>query len=199
MRNFIKRTERFFIYRVLHADDTPHRLALGIAVGMFCAWLPIMGFQMAATVVLASFIRANRIVGLPVVWVSNPLTAAPIYFANYWFGNLIMNIFRSAPAMTYQEYQDFLGRFLGVFLNPSNVFSNLFEAEFWRNLARFLADVSWDLWLGSLIMGLFLGGLAYIVSYRSIVWYRLHTPRGRRHSAWLSRRKQRDNNDRASE
>ena len=55
----IQTAERFFIYRVLHVDDTPHRIALGVAVGIFVAWTPTVGLHMILTVLLMVSIPAH--------------------------------------------------------------------------------------------------------------------------------------------
>ena len=75
-----RRAQRFVKYRILHVDDTPHRIALGVAIGMFVAWTPTIGFQMGLTVLLCALFRANKLVGVPLVWISNPLTIIPVYF-----------------------------------------------------------------------------------------------------------------------
>ena len=53
LRFIANRLKTFFIYRVLHVDDTPHRIALGVAAGIFIAWTPTIGFQMLLTILLA--------------------------------------------------------------------------------------------------------------------------------------------------
>ncbi|HKI70697.1 MAG TPA: DUF2062 domain-containing protein, partial [Verrucomicrobiae bacterium] len=85
-----RRIERFFVYRVLHVDDTPHRIALGVAVGIFVAWTPTVGFQMILTIILATLLRANKLVGIPFVWISNPFTLGVIYYPNYLLGKFIL-------------------------------------------------------------------------------------------------------------
>ena len=110
----IRRVEHFVIYRVLHADDTPHRLALGIALGMFVGWTPTVGLQMLLVVLLAPSFRVNPIVGIPIVWVSNPFTIVPIYFSNYWFGHLVLNLFSDRPVLSYAQVTERLGQFGGV-------------------------------------------------------------------------------------
>ena len=59
-RYIIRRLRRFFIYRVLHVDDTPHRIALGIAVGIFITWTPTIGMQMILTVLISALVGANK-------------------------------------------------------------------------------------------------------------------------------------------
>ena len=67
-----KRMASFFVHRVLHVPDTPHRIALGVAIGIFVAWTPTIRFQMVLTVVLAWLLGANKSVGVPFVWISCP-------------------------------------------------------------------------------------------------------------------------------
>ena len=74
-----QRVRHFVLHDILHADDPPHRLALGVAIGMFVTFTPTVGLQMVLVGVLAWLLRANKLVGLPVVWLSNPATVVPIY------------------------------------------------------------------------------------------------------------------------
>jgi len=48
-----KRLKRFLVHNVLHVDDTPHRIALGVAIAIFVTWTPTIGFQMLLTIALA--------------------------------------------------------------------------------------------------------------------------------------------------
>ena len=86
LKCYWKRVQHFCIHHILHADDPPHRLALGIAVGMFVALLPLIGIQMVLSVALAWLVRANKAVGVALVWISNPLTMVPLYYPGYWLG-----------------------------------------------------------------------------------------------------------------
>jgi hypothetical protein len=146
--------ERFFVYRVLHVDDTPHRIALGVAIGIFVAWTPTVGFQMILTLLLAALLRANKLVGVPFVWVSNPFTLGIIYYPNYLLGKFILQGDYPEPR----------------FLNPAMV-----SAPWWQKIQIWWQD-TWNvfapLWLGSLVVGLFLGIVTYLVLYRVIVFYR---------------------------
>lgn len=174
--------QRFVVYRLLHADDTPHRLALGVALGIFIAWTPTIGLQMILVLLFAPLLRANGRVGLPLVWISNPLTFPIIYYPNYALGRYLVGIFRDGAVLTFDEIVHMLG-------SLQSSASHFYEAAFWRELAQVLLKLGMELWVGSTIMALFLGVISYIVSYKLIVWYRLHTPLGRRHAAKLERSK----------
>ena len=73
-------------HHVLHVDDRPHRIALGLAIGVFVAFTPTIGLQTPICVAIAWMLGANKLVGLPVVWISNPATFVPIYYPSYLLG-----------------------------------------------------------------------------------------------------------------
>jgi len=187
MRKLIKKVNRFVVHRILHADDSPHRLALGVGLGFFVAWTPTIGFQMMIVILLATALRANNRVGVAIVWLSNPLTLIPIYLPNYWIGHNILKLFCDRPAPDYSALKQVL---LELF-QLKNFLTHFYQASFWRDMWELFLNVSIDLWFGSILMGLFLGTLSYMISYKLIVWYRTHHPRGRRIFALLQRRRQR--------
>ena len=88
MSDIWRRTRRFLIVKVLHANDTPHRIALGIAIGVFIGLTPTVGLQMIIALALATALRANKVVCIPMVWITNPVTLVPIYsaWAVRWWG-----------------------------------------------------------------------------------------------------------------
>ena len=61
--------------------------------GIWIAMLPIVGIQMLVVFFLALIVRANLPLIVALQWISNPLTMAPIYFADYEIGLLILELF----------------------------------------------------------------------------------------------------------
>ncbi len=168
LRFLIRRTERFFIYRVLHVDDTPHRIALGVAVGIFVAWTPTIGFQMLLTLALAWLVRANKLVGLPFVWISNPLTFMPLYGTNFILGRWMLG-----------------GNYRAPDLAKTFSIGGSWWFEAWVNRIRAFWEATWHaftpLWLGSFVVGLFLGIVTYIMVRYAVVAYRRARQMRRRH------------------
>ncbi len=60
-----------------------------MAVGMFCAFMPVP-FQMLLAAIAAVALRVNILIAVPLVWISNPVTLAPIYYYCYYVGALIL-------------------------------------------------------------------------------------------------------------
>ena len=175
-RSSVKYIKKFVIHNILHIDDTPHRLALGVAIGIFVGWTPTIGFQSAIAILLAVIFKANKVVGLPFVWISNPFTLVPIYWPNYLFGNAVMTIFvGDRPRMTFKMFEQAV---MELLKSSINIFSRESWADLHHLLIKFL-DFTVDLWIGSLLVGAIMGLIAYFVSYKAINWYRLHTPKGR--------------------
>ncbi|MFH2002840.1 MAG: DUF2062 domain-containing protein, partial [Planctomycetota bacterium] len=81
-----------FIQPIFTINDTPHSIALGVALGVFVALTPTVGMQMLIILVLGTLIRANRIIGVLLVWISNPITLIPMYYGYYWLGGKILSV-----------------------------------------------------------------------------------------------------------
>jgi len=165
IRRGLKKLESWFVH-LLHLDDSPHRIALGVAIGTFVAVTPTWGVQMVLVVALAWLLRANKVVGIPMVWVTNPLTNVPIYSFCYWIGQMLAG-----------------GPGLGEFMDR---FGALFKGEtgWWESLkasAVLAYDVAIPLWVGTVVVGLVAGVILYVVMYYLITVYRRrhrHPPGG---------------------
>jgi hypothetical protein len=175
MKKIYVRLRRLLVHHILHIDDTPHRLALGAALGLFLAWTPTIGLQMLLVVILAPALRANVVVGSPVVWISNPVTMGPIYLWNYWVGRQFLSIFHDRPEASTAELKEMLSNLI----SEGNLFNLIQNPDFWHTMIDLLWRFGLDLWVGSLLIGVPIALAGYFVSYKFIIWYRTRTPRGR--------------------
>lgn len=66
-------------------------VAKGIAVGLFCAFLP-MPFEMIAALFIAAMIGGNVPFAVAGVWISNPLTWIPLYTPCYLLGAHLIGV-----------------------------------------------------------------------------------------------------------
>lgn len=66
-------------------------IAKGIAVGVFCAFLP-MPFEMLPAIFIAAMISGNIPFAVAGVWLSNPLTWVPLYTPCYLLGSRIIGV-----------------------------------------------------------------------------------------------------------
>jgi uncharacterized protein (DUF2062 family) len=153
----LKRQLRHFVFHnVLHADDPPHRLALGIAIGVFTTFTPTVGLQMMIVVFLAWLLRANKAVGIPIVWITNPVTIIPIFYSCYRTGQMLLG------------HRDVgLYWWAGMSKRPEQWWPRV---QFYWD--RFM-EIALPLWVGSLSIALVTGYISYYISYYAISGYRM--------------------------
>lgn len=82
---------RYFYLRFVRLRGSPEAIARGAAAGIFAGLFPLIATQMAVAILLAALIRGNKIVAATATWVSNPLTAVPIYAFNYQVGKWLLS------------------------------------------------------------------------------------------------------------
>lgn len=68
---------------------TRRSVSRAFAVGIFCAFLPIPA-QMVVAAVLAVWARGNLPISVGLVWLTNPLTMPPIFYATYLVGDFVL-------------------------------------------------------------------------------------------------------------
>jgi len=81
--------------RFLKIRGHPREIAFGLALGLFVAMTPTMGFQMAIAICLATFFKCNKMSAGLGVWVTNPVTAPIIYPVCYYIGSRIYSVPKS--------------------------------------------------------------------------------------------------------
>jgi len=164
----IRRQWRNLIYRrVLHADDSPNRIALGIAIATFVAFLPIMGIQTVVAVTLAAIARANKAVCIPIVWITNPFTALPVYGSCWWLGRTLLTGSPEADPAALQRQLAIPQEYSGL-----GMFTHVFEAAFWKFLFTAMLNFTAELWLGCAVVGIVAAVILYFGSRRGIITYR---------------------------
>ena len=72
--------------RLLLSPDLWHlnrgSVAWAVSIGLFLAWAPVP-FQMVLAAGVAIMVRCNLPMAVALVWISNPVTVAPLFYAAY--------------------------------------------------------------------------------------------------------------------
>jgi hypothetical protein len=154
-RNFLMRI-RPVLRWVIKLRSSPRAIAGGLGLGTFIAFTPTVGVQLILAFVIATFFNMNRPAAIIPVWITNPVTVAPIYTFNYWLGTKIWD----GPP---------LAEVSGMFIGIGRTMAHL---EFWDIKEQFFAvlqmgkDVLIPLLLGSIAIGLVAGFLVYSFSLK---------------------------------
>lgn len=107
-------------------------VAQAFFIGIFCAFIP-MPFQMALAALMAFYFNSNLPISVGLVWISNPVTMPPLFYATYSLGAYILDI-------------------------PAREFSSDMSLD---SLLSQLNDIWLPLYLGSILAGLVLASLSY--------------------------------------
>lgn|GEM_PF-576055 len=161
-----QRLRRPIIEKILHLDDTPHRIALGVFLGFVVGWTPLMGAQIVLYLAAAYLFRANRASGLPPVLLTNPITAVPIYMLNWRIGQWLLN-----PGGISEAAREKKAAALTAFVEKFSI-SEVFTASFWDRFADAFGTFGQELFFGCLVVGGVCGLLGYIATYYGVVAYR---------------------------
>jgi len=105
-----KRSFRYQTLRLLRIKASPHRVALGCAVGVFAVFTPFLGFQMAIAAVLAFALRGSILASAAGSFLGNPLTYPAIWISTFTLGNVLLGSSASAEISTLSDKTEALGR-----------------------------------------------------------------------------------------
>jgi hypothetical protein len=91
-----RRFFRFHYLRILRLKASPHEIALGMALGIFIGFMPIIPLQTATVLLLALIFRASKLAAAVATWISNPLNMPLFYSMLYFVGRKVFP-FLNAP------------------------------------------------------------------------------------------------------
>ncbi len=137
---------RAIVQHLLMLDDTPHAIALGTSIGVFIGMTPTIGVQMLLVLLVSLMTGRLFYFSLPAaliaVYISNPITALPIYWLGYQVGRVFLD-----------------GDLKRETLASSLEFDGL--RQFWDSLHTLFVDIGGPLVLGSVIVGAASAAIAY--------------------------------------
>lgn len=136
----IKYGYRNLVAKLKNSDGNPHKIALGIAIGVFVGVTPSFPFHTAIALGLAMLLKGSRIAAAAGVWVSNPVTMPLFYIASYKIGAY------------------FLGNASQIDISKQS-FSELVNTGF---------DITHATILGSILIGSVLSVIAYLLALQLI-------------------------------
>ncbi|MEA1965560.1 MAG: DUF2062 domain-containing protein [Candidatus Aerophobetes bacterium] len=76
--------------RILWINDSPKKIALGAAIGVFWGIMPTFGFAILFSLPTALLFKANRTSAILATFVANPLTTPLFYAFGYKIGQLVL-------------------------------------------------------------------------------------------------------------
>ncbi|AGF75585.1 DUF2062 domain-containing protein [Bartonella vinsonii] len=153
-RRSFSRSFHYIRKRILRISATPHKVALGFAIGIFLACSPLFGMHIVLAIFFSWILRGNFAAAIIGTAFSNPLTFLLIVMADYKVGYFCLSLFSNVDEISLSQI-----RVLFEGLTLSNI-SLLFKGT-WDSIMR-------PMILGGILLGFILGSLSYIGVYRAI-------------------------------
>jgi uncharacterized protein (DUF2062 family) len=88
---------------ILYVKDSPHRISMAFAVGIFIGMSPLFGIHTVLGIIVAYLFRLNRLVTIAGVYVTNPWTIIPIYTFSTWVGAKCLGINKILPHIDWKN------------------------------------------------------------------------------------------------
>jgi uncharacterized protein (DUF2062 family) len=147
--------------KILGLNDSPHSIALGVAIGIAVALSPTIPFHMIQAFFFSWVFRANKTAAVLTVWVSNPFTDVPMFFSEYLTGALLLND-------SIIDLEDFSG-----YVHQVLAFTLTDPVNLWNQITTLLKltweDIGKPLLLGSVIWAAILSPICYILTYKIVL------------------------------
>ena len=156
------------VHNILGLDDTPHRIAFGVLLGFVVAFTPTIGFQIILYVTIATLLRANKLSGIPILFLTNPVTAVPVYWFCWKVGGLALGTPTGEGDAPNADALD------ALFAGKDTVEGAkvLLTAEFWERAVATAVELGAELWVGSFIVGFALGIPFYFITIAAVRAFR---------------------------
>ncbi len=139
-----KRVARYWYILLLRIKAPAHAVAMGLALGVFVGFLPVIPFQTVLALALAFLCKSSKLAAMLGTWISNPADVVFLYFFAYRVG-------------------DFLLPFRGVNFDGQHLAITDIFSYGWQALAV--------MGLGGIVLGVPAGCITYFVSLRLIRLY----------------------------
>lgn len=143
-------------------DGTPHAVGLGVATGVFAAFLPIFGLQMLSAALMAHVARASVGAAILGTFIGNPLTWPMMWAGSYGLGAIVLG---TGGELTSEEQLEALRR---LWTASAQTMPEVIEASrvaFWSVLK--------PLTLGSIPLGLTTAAVFYYIARRATEMWRI--------------------------
>lgn len=142
--------------RILGVSDTPHRIAWGVFIGTVVAFTPTIGLQIVLYLALATLLRANKLSGVPILFISNPVTAVPLYWFCWKIGAFFL------PGDPQSEGVEIALAREGT--QSGDFWSDIWTTAFWDHAFDTLVAMGAEMWFGSLFLGVVCGIPLYFLT-----------------------------------
>lgn len=162
-----RRAASYVMYRLRRLPDPPHRIARGIAAGVFVCFTPFFGLHFLFAVALAFVMQGNIVAALLATFFGNPLTFPIIAAVSLEMGHWMLGGPRVGPLP--EVYTEFARASSQIWHNVTALFTH--ERAHWDQLGRFYWRVMWPYLVGGIIPGIVSAVACYLLALPAVEAY----------------------------
>lgn len=143
------RAATYVLHRMRRLPDTPERICIGIAAGLFVSFLPVYGLHFLSAALVAWIFRGNILAALLGTFYGNPITFPFMAISGLELGHWLLG---SSNAMSFGQVMGAIG------LASTEITHNLWsiftpEPAHWNRLGDFFWGVFLPYFIGGTIIG----------------------------------------------
>ncbi len=144
---------------IFRVKDTPHRIALAFAIGVFMGISPFLGFHYIGAFAIAWVLRLNKLVAFVGVSVNNPWTIVPISTFCTWVGKELIGFEQILPRVDWKK------------VTLMNIISKLSDIENFVKMIKSLFPLIASFFVGSLVICTLSAVLSYFIIHIMVTRY----------------------------
>lgn len=161
------RAAYYVMHRLKRLPDPPHRIARGVAAGVFVCFTPFFGMHFVLATAISLAFQGNIVAALLATFVGNPVTFPFIVAISMELGNWMLGI--ENPVHLPEIFEAFRQAFSQLWANLVAIFTP--DVAQWDQLDHFMARVFWPYLVGGILPGLICGMVAYYLTAPAVTAY----------------------------
>lgn len=159
----------YISYRIKRIPDSPHKIALGIACGVYVCFTPFFGFHFFLAAALAFMLRGNVWAAIAGTFFGNPLTFPPIAVMCYTSGTWLLQTGNAQTGAWREVRTSFTQAWWAIWEGTKSLFG--YGTADWDGFVDFVNNLVLPYMLGGLAPGLATAALIYFSIKPLIVLY----------------------------
>ena len=162
-----RRASYYVMHRLRRLPDAPHRIARGVAAGVFVCFTPLFGFHFLLAAALAFIMQGNIVAALLATFVGNPLTFPVIAAFCLRLGEWILGMPVDLPL--HLVFAEFGRATAELWRNVAAMFTD--DVTHWSQLHGFFRRVFLPYIVGGFVPGIAAGAMAYFLTVPAVGAY----------------------------
>lgn len=163
-----RRALNYIGHRLKRLPDTPHKIALGFAIGAFVCFTPLFGLHFFVAAFLAWALRGNVMAALTGTFFGNPITFPIIAPLCYRVGVWMLDYSRNDTAW-YRVKEGFNNAGGAIWGNVKSWFG--YGPSTWDGVVEFFRTIMFPYFVGGIIPGLVTGTIIYFATKPAVRVY----------------------------